>query len=412
MENKLVNHFYLKKAKVDKAGKAPVYLRLTLNGERVEMSVHKKIKPDMWDKSAERISGRSEYARTINAYLTNLRNKIDICFIKLDNIGERLSVQQLVNELSGKSENQITLVEAFEKHNKLVETKVGIDYSAITLKRYRSSLNSLKEFMEARYNKLDIKLGDLKHEFIVDYETYLKTERNLKHNSSTKSIKNLYRVINMSVTNGWLNLNPFRNFSCNYRENYRECLNQEEIDILFQKEFSIKRLEKVRDVFIFQIYTGFSYGDVEKLTPDNIQTGIDGEKWITIYRGKTGGRSSIPLLPRAIEVINKYKDDPGCLVKGKLLPVTSNQKMNGYLKEIADICDIKKNLTTHLARHTFATTITLTNGVPIETVSKMLGHKSLRTTQIYSKVVDTKISIDMQKLKQKIKDHHNTKKTG
>ena len=192
------------------------------------------------------------------------------------------------------------------------------------------------------------------------------------------------------------------NFKLTYKETNRGYLTQSELQTLEQKYFSIPRLELVRDMFIFSCYTGLSFSDAEALSKDNISSGIDGEKWITLFRKKTDSRTSLPLLPVAKQIIEKYADDPRSNNKGKLLPMLTNQKINAYLKEIADICGITKTLTFHLARHTFATTVTLCNGVPIETVSKMLGHSSIKTTQIYSKVVDSKISEDMQILKNKL----------
>ncbi len=215
-----------------------------------------------------------------------------------------------------------------------------------------------------------------------------------------KYIKRLKKVVNFAIANEWLSRDPFMRFSCTYKEVKKEFLSIEELAVIEQKEFTIKRLEQVRDIFIFCCYTGLAYADVEKLSKDDLRIGIDGENWIIIYRQKSGGRSPIPLLPQAFSIISKYKGNPEADAKGKLLPVNSNQKMNGYLKEIADVCGITKNLTMHLARHTFATTVTLAQGVPIETVSKMLGHTSIKTTQIYSKVVDSKISSDMMKLKE------------
>jgi site-specific recombinase XerD len=229
------------------------------------------------------------------------------------------------------------------------------------------------------------------------------------HNSATKNIKNLIRVINVSISNKWIANNPFKEFSCNYLNPNRMCLTDEEIESLYNKTFTINRLARVRDLFIFQIYTGLAYIDMAGLTEDNIEIGIDGNRWIVINRKKTGTRSSIPILPRAQEVLDKYKNDPICIAENKLLPICTNQRMNGYLKEIADICGINKPLTTHIARHTFATTITLSKGVPIETVSKMLGHTDLKTTQIYSKVVDRKIADDMKPLFTKPKEENQTK---
>jgi len=412
MENKLVTHFYLKQARKDRTGMAPIYLRITVNGNRAEVSTNKKIEPECWDSSSERVKGRSEFTRLMNAHLINLKNKVERYFLRLDGSDERVSVQQLVMELKGKGANQMTLIDAYKHHNKRVEDLVGIDYSPLTLKRYESSLSSVEKFLTKVYHKTDIRLCDLKHDFIEDYYTYLRATKNLKHNSAVKNIKNLFRITNLAVLNKWLQMNPFKSFKCSYKENYRKCLTQEEIDTLYNKDLSIQRLAQVRDVYIFQIYTGLAYSDLAKLTYDDVQTGIDGQKWIIILREKTGVRSSIPLLPRALEVIRKYEEDPFTLEKGLLLPICSNQRMNGYLKEIAFICNIEKNLTTHLARHTFATTVTLTNGVPIESVSKMLGHTNIRTTQIYSKVIDRKVSNDMKHLRTETRSKKNSKNMG
>jgi site-specific recombinase XerD len=234
--------------------------------------------------------------------------------------------------------------------------------------------------------------------FIESYNTYLKSNKGLNQNSAGRNIKNLNSVINKAISYLWIHQNPFKGFSCNYVNPNRSYLTEDEVDALYKKEFTINRLAKVRDVFLFQIYTGLSYCDMAELKEDSIEIGIDGKRWIVINRKKTGTRSSIPLLPRAQEVLDRYKNDPGCIAEHKLLPVCSNQRMNGYLKEIADLCEIKKRLTTHIARHTFATTITLSHGVPIETVSKMLGHTDLKTTAIYGKVVDRKVADDMRHL--------------
>jgi site-specific recombinase XerD len=408
MKNKIVIHFYVKEARRDRNGEAPIYLRITVNGERAEISTDRRINPDNWDKAAERVAGRSEPARVINATLNNLVGKAEKYFSSLDAKDESISVYQIIAELKGKGLNQMTLIKAYEYHiNKLKELS-GIDYAVTTINKYGYSLSSLKRFLNNIYNKTDIRLCDLDHKFIESYHGYLRTSENLMHNSAAKSIKNLCRIINISITNGWINKNPFKDFSCNYINTPRSYLTEEEVDSLCNKEFTISRLAKVRDVFVFQIYTGLSYIDLAELTEDSIEIGIDGKQWIVINRKKTGTRSSIPLLPRALEVLDKYRIDPLCIAEHKLLPVCTNQRMNGYLKEIADLCEIKKTLTTHLARHTFATTITLSHGVPIETVSKMLGHSDLKTTQIYSKVVDRKVAEDMKRLL----DMHNSTKVA
>jgi site-specific recombinase XerD len=256
----------------------------------------------------------------------------------------------------------------------------------------------MKDFLRYQYHKTDIALDDLNFQFASNYELYLKQHDNCGHNTMIKHMKSLKRVINFAIEREWLDRNPFIKFKCKFDDSKRSYLSKQDLTKLEEKVFSIPRLQEVKDIFLFACYTGLAYSDVSALTPDDITIGIDGEKWIVIYRKKTGTRSPIPLLPQALNIIERYKEEAE--ITGKLLPFKSNQKMNGYLKEIADVCGITQVLSTHVARHTFATTVTLANGVPIETVSKMLGHTDIRTTQIYSKVVDSKISSDMLKLKE------------
>jgi site-specific recombinase XerD len=217
-----------------------------------------------------------------------------------------------------------------------------------------------------------------------------------------KYLANFKKIVLLCVKNGWLNKDPFFAFKMGKREVDRTALTSEEISAMVKKEFASSRLDQVRDTFLFCCYTGLSYIDVQRLRRSNIVDGIDNEKWIVIKRQKTDAPSRLPILPAALKILGKYECHPQCQVKGQLLPVLSNQRMNSYLKEISDVCGIQKNLTFHLARHTFATTITLTNGVPIESVSKMLGHRSIKTTQQYAKIVDRKVSDDMKLLKDKL----------
>jgi len=274
---------------------------------------------------------------------------------------------------------------AYDYHIANLSKLVGIDYTATTVKRYKSSLNSLKRYSE---NK-DIKLCDLNFDFIQGYHSYLKSVEGLQHNSTAKNIKNLFGVIHTAIKNNWLISNPFKAFKCSYVNPPRSYLTDDEINSLLEKNFVMDRLTKVRDVFIFQIYTGLSFIDLYELTEDSFKTGVDGKEWVIINRKKTHVRSAIPILPRAKDILLKYDNK---------LPVYCNQRTNSYLKEIADLCNIKKPLTSHIARHTFATTITLSKGIPLETVSKMLGHTDIKTTQIYAKITDNKVADDMKRL--------------
>ena len=229
----------------------------------------------------------------------------------------------------------------------------------------------------------------------------MRSVRKCANNTAVKYIKNFHKIINICLANGWLTKDPFANYKSKVKEVIREYLTEREIQDLMEKELVSDRLELVRDIFIFSCFTGLAYIDVKQLSNDNIVLGIDGDKWINKNRQKTDTSSRIPILPTAQFIIDKYANHPVCVNEDKLLPIFSNQKMNAYLKEIATVCGINKELTFHIARHTFATTVTLSNGVPIETVSKMLGHTNLKTTQHYAKILDKKISEDMKILKDK-----------
>jgi site-specific recombinase XerD len=249
----------------------------------------------------------------------------------------------------------------------------------------------------------DIDINRIDYAFIADYEFYLRSVRNCANNTTVKYIKNFHKIIKICLDNDWMTKNPFSNYKAKLKEVEREYLSEDEIQSLINKEFTIDRLSLVRDIFVFSCFTGLAYVDVKNLTTNNINYGIDGGKWIFTHRQKTESASKIPLLPIPEMIVEKYKNHPQCSNQNKLLPILTNQRMNSYLKEIAAACNINKELTFHIARHTFATTVTLTNGVPIESVSKMLGHKNLKTTQHYAKVLDRKVSEDMQVLRDKFK---------
>ncbi len=394
--------FYLKRAKADKMGNAPIYLRITVDGKRAELSTKKIIQPNNWDVEKGYAKGTKEDARIINQTIDGLKNKVNKIVLSLEHDEKQITAEVIKNSLLGVTEKKYTIKEIFEYHNKMVWAKVGKDYVEKTAQRYDITLNKVVAFLKAKHSKSDVELSEINFKFVTDFEFYLKTNDNLQNNTAMKYIKNFKKIIRIAFSNGWIEKDPFYNFKCKTEEKNRDFLTMEEIELLKEKEFSIPRLAEVRDIFLFACYTGYAYSDVEKLTTNDISKGIDGNKWIMTNRIKTDSRSNVPLLPVAEEMINKYAKHPECIYSKKLLPVKSNQKVNAYLKEVADICKIKKHLTFHIARHTFATTITLTNGVPIETVSKMLGHNSIRTTQIYAKIVDRKVSDDMNMLREKL----------
>ena len=401
MKAKTTLHFYAKSTKANSAGLFPIYVRLTVDGKRFEYSTKKFIQPSKWSNELSRMKGNSEEARSINNLLDFIKNRInDIQFELLkDNIS--LNIEEFKNRILGIKERERLLIPIFKEHNRKIKELVGLEYAAGTLERYETSLKHTKDFLSWKYNVADINIEKIDHAFITEYEFYLRSERKCANNTAVKYIKNFHKIINQCLANGWLNKDPFSNYKSKVKDVERVYLNEDEIQTIINKDFKIERVAMVRDIFVFSCFTGLAYIDVKQLTKNHISLGIDGDKWIFKNRQKTDTASKIPLLPMAQEIINKYENHPVCINEDRLLPIFSNQKMNAYLKEIADICGINKDLTFHIARHTFATTITLSNGVPLETVSKMLGHTNLKTTQHYAKILDKKISEDMMILKSK-----------
>ena len=396
--------FFVKKSKTIANGTAPIYLRITIDGKQTEIAVKRYILPEKWNSSNQNISGNSEEAKTLNAYLKTFENQVYEAEHFLIKDKESVTTESLKRKILGVEEKVYMLVPIFEEHNKKMEALIGDEYAPGTLERYRTSLRHTIEFMKLKYKISDIDIKKIDHTFIVDFDFFLRTTRKCNNNSTIKYLRNFGKIIHICIANGWMTKNPFVNFKCKVKEVERAFLDDAEIEAVANKDFKIERLNLVRDIFIFSCYTGLAYIDVKQLTKANIVIGIDGERWICTHRQKTDTPSNIPLLPMAEKIINKYVDNPQCLNKGQLLPILSNQRMNSYLKEIGDVCGINKELTFHIARHTFATTVTLTNGVPIESVSKMLGHKNLKTTQHYAKIVDRKVGNDMKTLKIKLQN--------
>ena len=393
--------FYLKRAKVNAQGLAPIFQRITINGRRLDNSTGKFVDPSKWHPEMSKMRGNSEEARLINAHLDNLRTKILIAEKELNKKDIPVNLETLKNTLLGAKERQRLLIPIFEEHNDKIKELLGIEYAPGTYERYQTSLKHTKDFLNWKYSISDIDITKIDHAFITDYEFYLRSVRKCANNTAVKYIKNFNKIIKLCLANDWLEKNPFSNYKSKVKEVERVYLSEVEIQNIINKDFKTERLSLVRDIFLFSCFTGLAYIDVKNLTKSHISIGIDGDKWIFTHRQKTESASKIPILPVTQMIIDKYANHPQAINEEKLLPILSNQKMNAYLKEIAGVCEIEKELTFHIARHTFATTVTLTNGVPIESVSKMLGHKNLRTTQHYAKVLDRKVSDDMKILRNK-----------
>ncbi|TAJ47749.1 MAG: site-specific integrase [Chitinophagaceae bacterium] len=395
--------FYLKKPKNFKEGQRPVYLRVTVNGISSEISTKRKCDYSDWNSTAGRMDGKTEFAKSLNSYLDVLQRKVYEARKNLAENDHPVTAENIKYLLLGKEicVAKIMLMDVFKHHNEQMAALVGSEYAPGTLERYTTSYKHTQSFLEWKYKVSDMDIAKLNYEFISEYEFWLKSVRKCDHNTTMKYLSNFRKIVKRCLLNGWLPRDPFIGFKMTKREVERTALTELELQAMASKTFTIERLSLVRDIFLFSCYTGLAYSDVKKLRRSEIIIGIDGEKWIVSKRQKTDVTARIPILPTALAILDKYHNHTACIIEGRILPVLSNQKMNSYLKEIADSCGITKNLTYHIARHTFATTVTLSNGVPIETVSKMLGHRNLKTTQHYAKTLDTKISMDMRLLRNK-----------
>lgn len=400
--------FYLKKQKESKDGKIPVYVRITVDGRRSEISLKRSIEERNWNIQRGMAKGSREEITKLNNYLEKFRSGIVDSFQELLLQKKPISAESIKDHFLGNCRTEYTLMKLVDYH----ETTMKQVLADGTLKNYRTTKTYLKKFIFQIYRSKDRFLSELTYSFLADFEYFLRNHkpkdhhRPLNNNGVMKHIERLRKLVSLAVTLEWIEKDPFNKFKLRFDKVERQCLTKEELARIENKVFTIDRLQLVKDLFVFSCYTGLSYIDVMNLGDDQIVKGIDGLDWLVTRREKTQTSVKIPLLQTANDIINKYREDPK-VESGKLLPSMSNQRLNGYLKEIADMCEITKPLTFHIARHTFATTITLSNGVPIESVSKMLGHTKISTTQIYAKVVEDKLGRDMALLRTKLSEEKN-----
>ena len=391
--------FYLKRNAIRKDGKMPIITRITVDGIIGQFNTKLEIQPSYWSVKTGKVIGHPSDSKQHNAQLEEIKASLHSIYHELQRKDNYVTAEKVKNEFLGISENHETLLSLFQKHNEDVKKLIGISKSAGTYQKYEVTRRHLQKFMQIKYQISDISLKEIKHLFVTDFEIYLLTTAVCNTNTTAKFMQFFKRIILIARNNGLIATDPFANYKIRLINVHRGYLTQEDVEKILKKEFAIKRLELVRDIFIFSCFTGLSYIDVKNLTNKEIRTSFDNNLWIMTKRQKTKVDSNILLLDVPKMIIEKYK---GKSINDQVLPILSNQKMNAYLKEVGDLCEVDKELTFHLARHTFATTITLAKGVPIETVSKMLGHTNIKTTQIYARITDSKISNDMQALAGKL----------
>lgn len=396
-------HFWLNLAK-KKGDLAPIYARVTVDGKRAEISLKRETSVTYWDTKSKKTTSRTIEGKALNQYLDQVYAKLLECYKQLSSGFELVTSKRIKSRFLGQDENHKTLLDLVTYHN---ENMIGV-LKPGTLKNYYTTEHYLERFINQKLKTNDIYLKQLNYSFIIDFEQYLRKSPSLNNaiplnnNGIMKHLERLKKLMNLALDLEWIDKNPFTRYKLKFHKHQKSFLSKDELQTIEEGEVSEKGHQIVKDIFVFACYTGLSYIDVKRLDSKSIVRGIDGDYWIFTQREKNGISVKVPLLEKAIAIINKYKDYPENN-NGALLPVYSNQKINTYIKDIALKLKIPKSLSFHSARHTFATTVTLSNGVPIETVSKLLGHSKLSTTQIYARVLESKISNDVKQLKSKLK---------
>ena len=386
--------FFIRESRVRKDGTASIEIVLTVNGERCAFSTGKRVKSCNWDKTKQQVKGKDEEAQSLNNYLKAIKAKLYQKEAELLDRGFIITAELLRDAYFDKVESlkEKSLFEVFEEHNKEQEKLVGNGVSKATYWISVYTVRLLKEFVQQKYKREDLYLRELNLNFIQSFHTFLRIDKGMAQNSSTKHLKLLKKIINLAVANSYMTTNPFITYKIEREPVEIDFLDEEELRKIINFDTPLPRLERAKDMFLFGCFTGLSYIDIKTLAPEHFEKDITGRIWIKKRRVKTGVLSRIPLLPIAKLILDKYKGGE------KLLPIQDPADINKYLKDIAILCDIKKRITFHTSRHTFASTVTLANNISLEVVSKMLGHTNTRMTNHYAKLIDKCIGEQMDKL--------------
>lgn len=395
--------FFIRESKARKNGKAPIELMITVNGERCPLSTGKQVPIDKWDKTKQQVKGKDEEAQSLNNYLKAIKARLYQKEAELLDRGFIITAELLRDAYFDKVESlkEKSLFEVFEEHNNEQEKLVGNGISKATYWISVYTVRLLKEFVQQKYKREDLYLRELNLNFIQSFHTFLRINKGMAQNSSTKHLKLLKKIINLAVANSYMTANPFITYKIEREPVEIDFLDEEELRKIINFDTPLPRLERAKDMFLFGCFTGLSYIDIKTLAPEHFEKDNTGRIWIKKRRVKTGVLSRIPLLPIAKLILDKYKGGE------KLLPIQDSADINKYLKDIAILCDIKKRITFHTSRHTFASTVTLANNISLEVVSKMLGHTNTRMTNHYAKLIDKCIGEQMDKLMDTYTENHD-----
>ena len=366
-------YFSLRESKQNKKGESPIEVSISINGERIYFSSGKSINTNEWNKTKQIVKGKTDEAQLINSYLIQIRNKIYEKEMELLKNGFIITAPLLRDAYLGKVEslNEKTLLKVFEEHNQDQQKMVGKGVSKATYWISEYTVRLIQEFIGKKYKREDLFLRELNLNFIQSFHTFLRTDKGMAQNSSTKHLKLLKKILNLAIVNSHININPFATYKVEREPVEIDFLDEEELRKIINFDTPIPRFERAKDMFLFGCFTGLSYIDIKTLTAEHFEKDGTGRIWIKKRRVKTGVLSRIPLLPIAKLILDKYKGGE------RLLPIQDPADINKYLKDIAILCNIKKRITFHTSRHTFASTVTLANNISLEVVSKMLGHTCL-----------------------------------
>ena len=388
--------FYLKRQVVKKDGTVPVMGRITVDGTQAQFSCKVTANPELWDTKGGRMTGKSMQALEVNRKLDKMRVSINKHYQEILDRDNYVTAEKVKNAFLGLEYRCQTLLKVYAQYNEDYEKlyEAGMR-SKGSLRKYKCIYRHLQEFLLSRYHVSDISLKELTPAFITDFEAFLRTDKHLCENSLSVYMLPLRTMVFRAIDNGWLTRDPFHDYKVPKVEVTRGFLTREEIHLLMNGELKRKTMQLIRDLYLFCCFTGLSFADLKNLKEEHIQTFFDDSEWIVIDRQKTGVRSTIKLLDYPKSIMEKYR---GLCADGRIFPVPCYSDCRGILLRVAKRCGITKHLTWHMSRHTMATEICLTNGVPIETVSSILGHKDIKTTQIYAKITKEKLNKDMDKL--------------
>ena len=388
--------FYCKKQVVKNDGTSPIMGRITIDGTQTQFSCKLTINPKIWDAKTGRATGRSTMALETNRMLDKIRVKLNGHYQEIMDRDNYVTAEKVKNAFLGLEHRQYTLLKVFERYNEDYEKlyEAGMK-SKSSLSKYQTVYKHLKEFIYQRYHLSDIALKELTPAFITDFDMFLRVDLHCCNNTVWIYTCPLRTMVSIAINNGWLVRDPFCDYEIQKEDTERGWLTREEINLLMNGKLKNAKQELVRDLFLFCCFTGLSFTDMRNLSTENLRTYFDDHLWIYMHRQKTGVQSNIRLLDIPLQIIEKYKG----LGKGdKVFPVPAYMTCLYGINAVAKRCGITKRLTWHLARHTMATEICLTNNVPIETGSSILGHKNIKTTQIYAKITKEKLNKDMENL--------------